>query len=115
MKPSNNDTGYGPERNSYVSMYGGAGPNRRTSALSSQAYCTGKLKLVGVWLQIFLLYGTLVAFPLMGLRHLTSPVLRGFGMERRFFLKDRLEFRTVVLLTPLLGVLSTPLTCSQTL
>ena len=53
--------------------------------MSSQAYGTGKLKLVGVWLQIFLLYGTLVAFPLMGLRHLTSPVLRGFGMERRFF------------------------------
>lgn len=46
----------------------------------SQAYGAGNFPLVGTWLQIYLVFVTLVGTPFMLLRFLTTPILVSFGL-----------------------------------
>ncbi|CAE7655379.1 DTX36 [Symbiodinium sp. CCMP2592] len=52
------------------------------SMFCSQAYGAGNLPLVGIWLQIYLVFTTVAGVPFMLLRFFTEPVLKAFGLHR---------------------------------
>merc|ERR1719253_1807222 len=60
-----------------VMLFSGLG---QLSTLCSEAHGAGQKRLVGTWLQLFLVFATVASIPVCGLRWVTSPILQALGI-----------------------------------